>query len=204
MGMQDAIEIWRVNMDYENVCKSAVKQKWAVAFSDELYSALNFKFGNKTVGQRLKEEDTVGNCFFYALMLAKSMPNCVLKHGFLHRLDINAENGEKILFAHAWVERGDFVYDTTSRQVFNRNFFYKTFDAKVYRTCHPNDLKSLRMFFKLGTQAVNNRPMLAHELLEYREFEKLDLDFVKKCVSVLDDEETKTILKKNFELEKTK
>ena len=203
MHMNEAIEIWRINREYEKICKQAVVEKWSFPFTDSFYGLFKFRFGDESVGKRIKEEDTVGNCYFYSLLLARAMPKSQLMHGFLHKLDIDGEK-RKIVFAHAWVERGNMVFDTTARQVFNKDDYYRTFDVKVYRKYPFEDLKGRYKFFKLATQAVNNRPMLASEVAQHKAFENIRDDYKKQCIKKIDDIETKRILENNLFVEREK
>lgn len=190
-------QLWEIDFVYKKICRKAIVQGKAVNFDDEFYNLLSFQFGNSTVGQRIKNEETAGNCYFYALLLCRSMHKSTLKHGYLRRLDRQVEN-KKIEFSHAWVETEEFVYDVTSRQIFGKKYFYENFDAEVCRSYLHENLRNPYILFRLGINAVKERPMLAHELMEYDEFQKVDKDYVRECLRQILDRKSTEIISLNF------
>ena len=88
---------------------------------------------------------------------------------------------------HAWLEKDGLVFDTTSKHVFNKEFYYKNYGAKVDKTITHNDLKDKSKLFELGVFAVKDRPEKVDEM--FKTFEILNttlsgeqLEQALKCV----------------------
>ncbi|MBP3619937.1 MAG: hypothetical protein J6J24_04685 [Clostridia bacterium] len=201
MNKREIEELFEIDNMFKKICRDSILQGKSAKFDDNFYKLLSFKFGSLTVGERIENEETAGNCYFYALLLCRAIPRSSLKHGYLHNLE-KTVNNEKIKFPHAWVETGDFVYDATAKQAFVKKDYYQSFGAEVNRSYLYENICNPYFLFKLGVMAVKERPMLAQELMEYDGFKKIDGDFKRECLRAVIDVKSTEILNINLEDEK--
>ena len=149
---------------YNYLCKKAIKKKMSEAFSEDFYNSLTKEILGQPFGEKLKADNTNGLCYFYSLLLALSMPNCELKIGVLNSLNANINDEYYEEFGHGWVEKGSLVFDTTSKQVFKKDWFYDKFNVSVKSSYVSDELKNPDLLFKLGINAVKDRPALVEPL----------------------------------------
>lgn len=201
------IQSWQESYMFNRVVNCAVKEKCAKPFSEQFYSKLTKVMAEKQIGEILKTSVTVGYCYYYATLLCLAMENSELKIGVLENLNVNVNDCYYTEFVHAWVEKDGFVFDTTSKHVFNKEFYYKNYGAKVDKTITHNDLKDKSKLFELGVFAVKDRPEKVDEM--FKTFEILNttlsgeqLEQALKCV--YDEKVKKHILENVGLFNKTK
>lgn len=166
------IKIYQQNYYFGKIAKRGLAKKFSTKFSDQFYESLDDIYQNKTYGEILKEVSTTGCCYFYALLLAKNIKNSTLVFGVLEKLN-SSRNGDYLVeFEHAWVENDGKVYDTTSKQIFDKVFYVKNYGAVAKRTISYDEV--CRNFTKLAKDASKDKYDLK-ELLEIIEKQsKLD------------------------------
>ncbi|MGN1201508.1 MAG: hypothetical protein ACI4R8_04570 [Candidatus Caccovivens sp.] len=137
----------------------SLKHGYAFSFDQEFYNQLTLKIGKDTIGSIIDKSDTIGRCYFYALLLAKGLEGATLVHGVLHRLDISFDryNDE---FLHAWVEKDGYVYDTTAKMIFEKEIYYERMNAEAKEKFPSEQLLNNITFVKLGKHAIDLRPAL--------------------------------------------
>ncbi len=178
----------------------AFSSKKAKPFDDKLYSLLNKKIGNRTVGEMIQQDETNGCCYFYALLFAKSSPKFKLAHGYLHALDKIDYSYEP--FDHAWVESEDFVYDTSFKAVVDKDYYYKKFRVEKYM--EYSQLNSQEVA-ELAIKALENKAQLIPVLQEMDEFKMVSSDFVESVAKDLFNERVaRRIIEVKKEQEKSK
>lgn len=138
----------------------AIKRKQSIKFDEKFYETLVKNFGGKTTGECIEKAETVGNCYFYALVLALSIPGCELKQGYLHRLDRNCNDTYYEEFEHSWVEKDGFVFDTTAHQVFNKKYYHELFEVEVKKSYTYEQLQNPQLLCSIACDAVKIRPHL--------------------------------------------
>jgi len=148
----------------------SLRKKKAINFDESFYRMLNYKIENRTVGEILKNDWTYGNCYYYAFLLALALPDCKLVYdGKLHKLDLDIRNSYFVEFGHAWVEKGDFVFDTTLKQVVKKDYYYKYFNAEIKDSCRSYLLKDDTLL-EIGLKSVRFRSELVAQLFKINEF----------------------------------
>ena len=201
--MENIIDNRLVDYLFCKICRKALKKNKSTMFNDEFYNYLNENIGYMTIkkwskdskkveiihkqfGDILKQRDTMGKCYYFALLLARNFPNCNLVRGELRKLNAyDHEEGTREDFIHSWVEintsKGNFVIDTTSRQIFDKDFYYEKFDACPSDIFSHGQLLNDELFFNLGVYSTNWR----HELCE--DFAILTLDYYNKHTNLCKD-----------------
>lgn len=185
------------NITLFKISSQARKAKKGIRFDDKFYDLLSKKIGKYETGKFIKQKETKGYCYFFALILARSMPGCELKIGALHKLDRNIRDCYYEEFGHSWVEKGNLVYDTTTRMIFNKEFYYKNYDVEVFKTIEFDRLKETETFCNLGINAIKNRPELTDCLFLCDEMKAVSKEkFNQKIENVYDSSSKKIILEK--------
>lgn len=151
---------------YTYICNKALKKGKSSAFSDDFYNSLKTEFAGVKCGEKIKSENTSGQCYYYSLLLAKSMPGSTLIIGALNNINSTVRNEYYNVFGHGWVEKDGLVYDTTSRQVFNKDWYYDKFNASVKESYKSEELSDPDLFFRLGVNAIKDRSFLVKPLFE--------------------------------------
>ena len=149
-----------LNYVAHKIAKKALKKQKGAFFDDIFYDHLKKEFWNGSFGECLKEECTTGNCYFYALFLAKAMKNSTLKIGKLNKLNMSIEDAYYETFDHSWVEYGNTVFDTTLKMAFDKDFYYENYGAEIKESYEHDELENSKTFFKLGLNAVYYRNFL--------------------------------------------
>lgn len=144
----------------------ALKQGKGFVFDNCFYDSIKTKYGNESIGEILKNDNTSGCCYFYALLLAYAMEGSCLKTGVLHRLDLNKNDAYYEEFGHAWVECGNFVFDTTAKQVFLKDFYKTNFMVEERKVFDHSHLQNKENFLNFASFAVKNRPELLARFFE--------------------------------------
>lgn len=184
-------------LTFYKVSSQAIKTKKGLRFDDKFYDLFSQKIGKYETGKFIEQKETKGYCYFFALILARAMPGCKLQIGTLHRLDRNVRDCYYEEFEHSWVEKGNFVYDTTTKMIFDKEFYYKNYYAEVLKTIDFEELKDTETFCSLGINAIKNRPELTDSLFLCEEMKEVSKDkFNKKMESVYDSSSKKIILEK--------
>ena len=220
--MEKIIDYALVDYVFCKICSNALKKNKSAEFNKEFYNYLNENIGYMTIknwskymtevvimhkqfGDILQQSVTSGKCYYYALLLARNLPNCSLAKGELRKLKFSYTDGTTQNFDHSWVEintpDGNFVIDTTARQIFNRDYYYEKFDVCPHEIYSHGQLLNDELFFKLGVYATNWR----RELCE--DFAILTLDYYKQntkhCKDIIKNhniyKETKEMLNISFE-----
>lgn len=142
------------------IAKKGLKKKKSKVFDDEFYMNLTKKYNDKTFGEILKNNNTDGCCYFYSLMLAKNIEGSTLCVGKLNKLNSVFNYSYIDTFGHGWVEKDNLVYDTTSKQIFDKDFYYKNYDADVVEKISSEKLKNFDVFKSLVKKSIENRSKL--------------------------------------------
>lgn len=201
--LESVIDDRLVDYIFYKICKKAIRKNKSTEFNDEFYNYLNENIGYMTIkrwskdnkiveiihkqfGDILKEKSTMGKCFYFALLLARNLPNCNLVRGVLRKLNAyDHEDGTRQDFIHSWVElstpKGNFVIDTTSRQIFDKDFYYEKFDACPSEIFSHGLLLNDEVFFNIGVYSTNWH----NELCE--DFAILTLDYYNKHTKLCND-----------------
>ena len=188
---------------YHYYADKATRKHKAKKFDDKFYDNFNdVLYNNKPFSDILKHDDTVGKCHFYALLLAKAMDNCKLKTGNLRRLDVICDGAFYEPFEHSWVEVGDYVFDTTLKQTFKKDVYYKFYEPEVYAEYSSSDLSEPKLCFLLAIASCK----IATELLPrvYEIFGNFytqninDKTFMKNVDEILEKYNLKTKFNKYF------
>lgn len=187
------------NFLFSKISRKAIKTKNSIHFDDRFYSFLRRDVGGVGTGEFIKSNETRGNCYFYALLLARSFPNCELKIGVLHRLDRSVHDCYYEEFGHSWVERGDFVYDTSAKQIFDKKFYYKHFCVEILRSYDFCELRDENLFCSLGINAVKNRPELVNSLFLCDEMKKVSREKFVEELQFVNDLGTQKFIAENYE-----
>ncbi len=156
MCMRKLIKPYQEDAMFHYVVKKALKKYKAFPFSQNVYEKLTMDCNGKTYGDMLRDDYTSGYCYFYATLLCKALPDSILRLGVLNTLNTDHEYYYSE-FGHAWVEFNNFVYDTSSKMIFNKDFYYQNYDASVKETYTHIDLENPDIFFKLAVNAVKDR-----------------------------------------------
>lgn len=138
----------------------ALKQGKGFVFDNSFYDSIKTKYGNESIGEILKNDNTSGCCYFYALLLAYALEGSCLKTGVLHRLDLNKNDAYYEEFGHAWVECGDYIFDTTAKQIFLKDFYNINFMVEERKVFDHSHLQNKETFQNFASFAVKNRPEL--------------------------------------------
>lgn len=181
------------------ILKQSKKLKKAICFDDCFYDLLSKKIGKIETGQFIKYSETMGNCYFFALILARAMPCCELKLGVLHSLDRNIRDCYYEEFEHSWVEKGDFVYDTTARMIFNKEFYYRQFNVEILKTYSSSELKNVDVFCDLGINAIKNRTELSASLFMCEEIKSISKKNFEDKISMIIDKTTQKSIMNSYE-----
>lgn len=152
---------------FSKIIKNGVKKRQAKEFDESFYNSLTHEYEGEEFGKILASSSTSGNCYFYALLLARAIPNSTLKIGYLNTLNTSIRDEYFERFGHSWVEVGSKVYDTTARTVFDKEFYYKYFGAEPTKSVDYQELCDDVKFFALGLNAVRYRPELFNKYKEY-------------------------------------
>lgn len=142
------------------IAKKGLKKKKSKEFDNDFYNKLKNYYDDRTFGEILKNEDTNGCCYFYALMLAKNMVGSTLCVGNLNRLNSVYNYSYIDTFGHGWVEKDNLVYDTTSKQIFDKDYYYHNYNAEVKEKISSDELKNFDIFKSLLKKSVENRSKL--------------------------------------------
>ncbi len=171
---------------YDKISKKALRKKQAKAFDDTFYQKYSdINLGKYTFGEYLKKTSTIGCCHFYALLLAKCTPNSTLKVGELKALESSVRDEYVEPFEHSWVEVENLVLDTTSKQIYNKDYYYKEFSPQVYKEYSQKDLHNEKTFLLHLYWSLKNREFLLENSFDndfknkYNKY-KNDNEFVKK------------------------
>ncbi len=170
------------------IANKALKKKLAKKFDDNFYTKINGHcYCGKQSGDFIKNSYTSGYCYLYALLLARDFDGAELKNGNLFALC----SGEMYApFEHAWVEFGDYCFDTTSRMVIKKDFYYKKYMAQVDKSYTNEQLKNDKLVFLLGLRAICLRDEMAEFFVDnfWQTYtsNKDDKDFVEKVKKTLD------------------
>lgn len=142
------------------IAKKGLRKRKSIEFDSEFYNKLDNYYSDRTFGQILKNENTNGCCYFYSLMLAKNMEGSTLCVGNLNKLNSVFNYSYIDTFGHGWVEKDNLVYDTTSKQIFDKEFYYKNYNVEVKEKISSEKLKNFDVFKSLLKKSVENRSKL--------------------------------------------
>ena len=92
------------------------------------------------------------------------MPGSVRNKGILQNLTSNVDDCYMDYFYHAFVEKNGLVYDTTSKMVFDKDFYYEYYGVRVDETIPSSDLENEERFKSLLKDAIKERPILEEKL----------------------------------------
>lgn len=175
---------------FRKISNRALKEKQAKQFDDVFYQKYdNITFGDTTFGKFFKNSKALGCCHFYALLLAKCTPNSALKVGELKTLESSVRDEYVEPFEHSWVEVGDFVFDTTSKQIYNKDYYYQVFKPQVYKEYSQSDLNDEKTFLLHMFWSLKNRELLLEDnfnkLFKNKYYKYInDDEFVKKIKTI--------------------
>lgn len=184
------IKDYQTGYYFDKISNRAIRKKQAINFDDMFYQ----KYNNLTLdeyafGEHLKNANTIGCCHFYALLLAKCTPNSILSVGELKTLESSVRDEYLEPFEHSWVEVGDFVLDTTSKQIYNKDYYYKAFKPQVYKKYSQKDLHDEKTFLLHLYWSLKNREFLLENIFKNNfknkyNIYKNDKEFIKKINSI--------------------
>ena len=160
------------------IAKTALKKKKAVKFDEEFYDIL--KSRNPEIAQMIETNCTSGYCYFYSLLLAKLLPSSTRKKGILRNLTSNINDCYMDYFYHAFVEQGDFVYDTSSKMIFDKEYYYSAYDVRVDDIVPAKDLQNSALFEYLLRESISERPSLKGRLEKVLENQKMSENATEK------------------------
>lgn len=175
---------------FRKISNRALKEKQAKQFDDVFYQKYdNITFGDTTFGKFFKNSKTLGCCHFYAMLLSKFTPFSVLKVGELKNLEASVRDEYVEPFEHSWVEVGDFVFDTTSKQIYNKDYYYQVFKPQVYKEYLQSDLNDEKTFLLHMFWSLKNRELLLEDnfnkLFKNKYYKYInDDEFVKKIKTI--------------------
>lgn len=176
---------------FHYVCNKALKKGKAQCFSEDFYSSLKTESAGTLCGEKIKSENTLGQCYYYSLLLSLAMPNSTLIIGTLHNLDCTIRNEYYSEFGHGWVEQDGLIYDTTARMIFDKSWYYSKFKAEVNKSYLSSQLQDPNLLFSLGINAVKDRRFLVEPLFEilvpHLDKIKLDKENVSKTLDKVCD-----------------
>lgn len=145
---------------FTKFAKKALFHKKALPFNNEFYSSLNTVYIDEPFGVALRGQETSGKCYYYALLLARCMEGSTLIIGSLNKLNSSRNDDYLDVFEHSWVEKGNLVYDTTSKLIFDKEYYYKIYDASVKKEIDYKDLLDPNTFKKLLENSIRYRKEL--------------------------------------------
>ena len=64
---------------------------------------------------------------------------------------------------HSWVEVDNYVLDTTSKQVYNKKYYYKVFNPQAKKQYTHNDLKNEKTFLLQTYWSLKNREVFLED-----------------------------------------
>ena len=161
------------SMEYNETIRKALRKGDAVKFDEQFYDMLSTT--NQKFAKVLKNASTSGFCYGFALLLAKNIPDCTLVHGVLDKLTFLCENGGSFdQFEHAWVEKDNFVFDTTAKCIFDKEKYYKMFDVKTKQTYTKSQLSDSAVLKNLCSHILNLRPEMSEMLYSFEPFSNFD------------------------------
>ena len=184
------IKDYQTGYYFEKISKKALRKKQAKAFDDAFYQNYNnLALGKYPFGEFLKKSSTIGCCHFYAMLLSKFTPSSVLKVGELKNLEASVRDEYVEPFEHSWVEVGDFVFDTTSKQIYNKDYYYQVFKPQVYKEYSQSDLNDEKTFLLHMFWSLKNRELLLEDnfnkLFKNKYYKYInDDEFVKKIKTI--------------------
>lgn len=111
---------------FNSIAKKGLKCKKATKFCEDFYATLSHKYGKYTCGEILKNSDTNGCCYFYSLLLARSIPGSTLVIGALNKLNSTQNDAYYEIFDMAGLKKA--ILSLIHRQ--NR-FLIKIFITKT-------------------------------------------------------------------------
>ena len=132
------------------------------------------------------------------MLLTKNTLNSVLKVGELKTLEASVRDEYLEPFEHSWVEVGDYVLDTTAKQIFKKDYYYKVFEPVAYKSYSQNDLYDEKLFLTHMYWSLKNREFFLEDIFnknfknKYQKY-KNDKEFIdnlykiKKEYSILID-----------------
>lgn len=150
-----------------------------------------------------------GKCYDRVMGLTFAFDNCVLVHG---DLTIYAKViGEKE-YDHAWVEVGDFVYDTTWGIKINKKLYYKWMGVKVIKKMNKVQMLEHEYYVEQKESKIEDNlnvidiimpliiPILERELKEYERIKSeyhicLTKTFIQECKDLLEHPRVKELIK---------
>lgn len=165
-----------------------------------MYDKLSMDCLGKTYGEMLKDDYTSGYCYFYATLLCKALENSELKLGILNRLNTDHDYYYSE-FGHAWVEYNGFVYDTSSKMIFNKEFYYKYYDVSIKESYTHEQLKDNDIFFKLAINAVKDREDKVDFMFKMMQKGYVpNNDLIKECIKKVSTESILDRIQNNIDM----
>lgn len=154
------IKSYQEDYYFNAIAKKGLKCKKATKFCENFYATLSHKYGQYTCGEILKNSDTNGCCYFYSLLLARSIPGSTLVIGALNKLNSTQNDAYYEIFGHGWVEKGNLVFDTSSKQIFDKDFYYKNYLATTKEKFSHDQLENTEIFKDLANNLIKDRQYL--------------------------------------------
>ncbi len=188
---KELINRYEVDYKYNFIAKKALKKKLAKKFDEKFYNSFgDVYYNNISLANLLKNNYTIGNCHFYATILAYALKNSTLKKGFLNALNVNVNDAYYVKFEHSWVEIGNYCVDTTSKQIYNKEYYYKYFEPEVLKQYTNKELHNDNLFMYVLLNAMENRSNLSCiyiNLFNDKFLKSNDAQFKEKINNFLDD-----------------
>ncbi len=168
-----------VDMEFYKIIRKALRKGYALKFDENFFDLLAKT--NARFAKILKENSTSGLCYGFALLLATNIPNCTLVHGVLEKLPCISENeGSYYEFEHAWVEKGNMVFDTSAKCVFDKEKYYEMFGAKTKQTYTKSQLSDEATLKSLCSHVLWLRPEMSEIIYSFEPFSNFDKEKLSK------------------------
>lgn len=198
--MRKLIKSYQEDGVFHYVVNKALKKHKAFPFGQSMYDKLSMDCLGKTYGEMLKDDYTSGYCYFYATLLCKALENSELKQGILNRLNTDHDYYYSE-FGHAWVEYNGFVYDTSSKMIFNKEFYYKYYDVSIKESYTHEQLQDSDVFFKLAINAVKDREDKVDFMFKMMQKGYVpNNDLIKECIKKVSTESILDRIQNNIDM----
>lgn len=139
--MLDNIKNYLYMKKVEVLFKQGIKDGRIVSYEDEFYEKLSHTYiSGLPVSIHIKylrpQGKRPGKCYDRSLMMFLSIDESILVTADLKNFEIS--NGKDGAF-HYWIELGDYVYDPTYLQRFDKDLYYKMFEPTNIEKCNKEE-----------------------------------------------------------------
>lgn len=149
--------------------KKALRHKKAITFKKA--SLLPQYQSQKDALDFIINSETNGNCFFYSLLLAKKLNDCTLSYSNLKNLTANINDCCYENFKHGFVVKNNLVYDTSSKLIFDKDYYFNCYDVELTKNIDSSILNG-KILMQAIDYSLENRPLLKSKTNLFDEFIK--------------------------------